>query len=99
MSKQWNRRGLQILRTHTTKKIVPSLKKHELYLKLTTLEMERARRLVERDSLLRRLELINERLASVNREQAELNSVLEGNCDPVDQRAMNSSLRVCSIQY
>ncbi len=99
MSKQWNRRGLQILRTHTTKKAVPSLKKHELYLKLTTLEMERARRLVERDSLIRRLELINERLASVTREQAELNSVLEGNNELTGQPLMSSSLRICSIQY
>jgi len=71
-----NPRGLQSLRTHTTRRALPSQKKHELYLKLTTLEMENARRVIERDALVKRLALLDERLVSIASEQAELLEII-----------------------
>jgi len=71
-----NPRGLQSLRTHTTRRALPSQKKHELYLKLTTLEMENARRVIERDALVKRLALLDERLVSIASEQAALLEII-----------------------
>lgn len=72
MSRRLDRRGLQILRTHTTRRALPTQKRHELYLKLTTLEMEKARRITERQALLKRLAIIDERLNAVACEQLAL---------------------------
>jgi len=71
-----NPRGLQSLRTHTTRRALPSQKKHELYLKLTTLEMENARRVIERDALVNRLAMLDERLLSIASEQAALLEII-----------------------
>jgi len=76
MNNRLNRRGLQTLRTHTTRRALPSQKKHELYLKLTTLEMEKARRVIERDALVKRLAMLDERLISIAFEQTELLGIL-----------------------
>ena len=76
MNNGLNRRGLQGLRTHTTRRALPSQKKHELYLKLTTLEMEKARRVIERDALVKRLAKLDERLISIASEQAELHDAV-----------------------
>ncbi len=71
-----------------------------MYLKLTTLEMERARRIVERDSLVKRLSILDERLRSLDVEQAELKACLDGANEQVENlEHSRSSLRVCSIQY
>jgi len=72
MNNRLNPRGLQSLRTHTTRRALPSQKKHELYLKLTTLEMEIARRAIERDALVKRLATLDERLGNIASEQAAL---------------------------
>ena len=72
MNNRLNRRGLQTLRTHTTRRALPTQKKHELYLKLTTLEMEKARRVIERDSLAKRLAMLDARLIEIAAEQTEL---------------------------
>lgn len=72
MSNRLNPRGLQSLRTHTTRRALPSQKKHELYLKLTTLEMEIARRVIERDALVKRLTMLDERLGNIASEQTAL---------------------------
>jgi hypothetical protein len=72
MNRRLDRRGLQILRTHTTRRALPTQKRHELYLKLTTLEMEKARRITERQALLKRLAIIDERLNAVASEQLAL---------------------------
>ena len=76
MNNRMNPRGLQSLRTHTTRRALPSQKKHELYLKLTTLEMENARRVIERDALVKRLALLDERLVSIASEQAALLEII-----------------------
>jgi len=72
MNNRLNRRGLQTLRTHTTRRALPTQKKHELYLKLTTLEMEKARRVIERESLAKRIAILDARLVEVATEQMEL---------------------------
>jgi len=72
MSNRLNPRGLQSLRTHTTRRALPSQKKHELYLKLTTLEMEIARRVIEREALVKRLATLDERLGNIASEQTTL---------------------------
>lgn len=86
MSNRLNPRGLQSLRTHTTRRALPSQKKHELYLKLTTLEMEIARRVIERDALVKRLAILDERLANIASEQAALLETL--NAVAVNQPAI-----------
>jgi len=78
MNNRLNRRGLQTLRTHTTRRALPSQKKHELYLKMTTLEMEKARRVIERDALVKRLDMLDERLNSIASEQSEMLATLNG---------------------
>jgi len=76
MNNRLNRRGLQSLRTHTTRRALPSQKKHELYLKMTTLEMEKARRVIERDALVKRLDMLDERLNCITSEQSDLLATL-----------------------
>ncbi len=66
------------MRTLTTRRAQPNQQKHELYLKLTTLEMEKSRRQTERDALVKRLHMIEERLNQVIEEQDELNQLLSG---------------------
>jgi len=77
MNNRLNPRGLQSLRTHTTRRALPSQKKHELYLKLTTLEMENARRVIERDALVKRLAMLDERLVNIASEQTALLETLD----------------------
>ena len=74
--RQANRRGLQIIRTHTTRRAIKSLRKHELYVKLSSLEMEKVRRGIERGSLIERLRLLNERIAEVEAEEIEIRSAV-----------------------
>ncbi len=76
MSDPTNRRGLQIIRTHTTKRSNFTLKRHELYIKLTSLEMEKARRESERNGLLQRLKIIDERLSTLVSEQQQVKQAI-----------------------
>ncbi len=76
MNQPTNRRGLQIIRTHTTKRGNAALKRHELYIKLTALEMEKSRRETERQGLVSRLQILDERLAAVIAEQHQVREAI-----------------------
>jgi len=78
MKRNSNRRGLQTMRTITSRRANPTQQRHEFYLKLTTLEMEKTRREIERDTLIHRLNIIEERLQQVFAEQEDLNRLLSG---------------------
>ncbi|MCC6511087.1 MAG: hypothetical protein IT423_18440 [Pirellulaceae bacterium] len=80
------RRGLQIMRTQSTRKAVGSLNSPEMYIRLTSLEMERSRREMERNRLLDRVRILDERITKIVEEQSEMRQrieVLSGN-RPVD---------------
>ncbi len=66
------RRGLQSLRTQATRKATSNLSSPEIYIRLTALEMERARRIMERDRLLERVRILDQRIAQIAEEQAEM---------------------------
>lgn len=66
------RRGLQSLRTQATRKATNNLSSPEIYIRLTALEMERARRIMERDRLLERVRILDQRIAQIAEEQAEM---------------------------
>lgn len=66
------RRGLQIMRTQSTRKAGGTLTSPEMYIRLTSLEMERARRVMERDRLLERIRLLDERIVKIADEQYEM---------------------------
>ncbi|XZE19265.1 hypothetical protein SH449x_004582 [Pirellulaceae bacterium SH449] len=68
------RRGLHSMRTRASRKAVASLKTPELYLKLTSLEIERSRRAHELESLLERASRLSARIQSIVLEQQELQS-------------------------
>ena len=72
MARISHRRGLQIMRTQSTRKAGGTLTSPEMYIRLTSLEMERARRVMERDRLLERVQLLDERIAKINTEQSEM---------------------------
>ncbi len=72
MGKPTPRRGLQNVRTQSSRRAIASLQSPELYIKLTSLEMERSRRIVERDRLLDRVRVLDERLVEIAREQDEM---------------------------
>ena len=78
MKRNSNRRGLQTMRTITSRRANPTQQRHEFYLKLTTLEMEKTRRETERSTLIHRLKLIEERLQQIHDEQEDLNRLLSG---------------------
>lgn len=77
MARQSTRRSLADVRTHTTRRSTPSLQKHELYMKLTSLEIERARRITDRNATLERVKLIDERLEAIVAEQQDVMRLLE----------------------
>lgn len=72
-----SRRGLSTMRTHTNRRMQVSQQPHEIYMKLTALEIERSRRATEREAMNHRIKLLDERLADIEAEQAELNSALD----------------------
>ncbi len=63
------RRGLQTVRTQSTRKANANLSGPELYIRLTSLEMERTRRVTERDRLLERVRILDQRIHEINDEQ------------------------------
>lgn len=71
------RRGLQIMRTQSTRKATSNLSSPELYIRLTSLEMERARRVIERDRLLERIRILDERIAKIAEEQTDMRSRID----------------------
>ena len=72
------RRGLHNMRTRTTRKATASQTSPELYLKLTSLEIERSRRVNELSNLMERMQTLSERIQSIADEQAELRQRLHG---------------------
>lgn len=71
------RRGLQELRTLSGKVDQPSLP-YRGYMKITCLEMEKARRALERRSAAARIADIDARLKEIEAEKAALVQLLEG---------------------
>ncbi len=66
------RRGLHNMQTRASRKAVASLQTPELYLKLTSLEIERSRRAIELESLLERVNILTNRIQSIVQEQESL---------------------------
>ena len=77
MSRSPQRRSLADVRTHTTRRSSPALAKHELYMKLTSLEIERARRIADRAATLERVKQLDERLSAIEQEQLDISRLLE----------------------
>lgn len=70
------RRGLSTMRTHISRRMSASRQPHEIYMKLTALEIERSRRNTERAAMENRMKMLDERLGDIANEQAELNALL-----------------------
>ena len=66
------RRGLHSMRTRASRKAVASQTTPELYLKLTSLEIERSRRAHELENLMERASRLSARIQSIVDEQQEL---------------------------
>ncbi len=79
MARFSHRRGLQTMRTQSTRKAGETLTSPEMYIRLTSLEMERARRVVERERLIQRIQLLDERIGKIVIEQAEMKHRLDLN--------------------
>ncbi len=77
MPRSTNRPSLANVRTHTTRRTSPALAKHELYMKLTSLEIERSRRATERQAAMDRVEMIDQRLRDIESEQTEIRRLLD----------------------
>ncbi|HBJ35695.1 MAG TPA: hypothetical protein DDZ51_13310 [Planctomycetaceae bacterium] len=60
------------MRTHASRRLAENLRPHELYMKLTSLEIERARRITERDATLGRLSIINDRIEDLERQKEDV---------------------------
>ncbi|MCU0714608.1 MAG: hypothetical protein MUD03_00610 [Pirellula sp.] len=65
------------IRTHGTRHLNENQERHELYMRLTILEIERNRRESEKRSLIDRLSAIDQRLESVQAEQTLVEQLLE----------------------
>ena len=76
MSRQTQRPTIANVRTHTTRRVSSAQAKHELYMKLTSLEIERSRRDSERRAMLERVEAIERRLAAIEAEQSAIHVLL-----------------------
>lgn len=63
------RSGLDRIRTHVNRRMSAGQQTHELYMKLTSLEIERTRRMTERDATAKRLQTIDDRIANIETEQ------------------------------
>lgn len=75
------RRGLSTMRTHINRRMSASRRPHEIYMKLTSLEIERSRRITEREAMEKRMAVLEERLADIAAEQAELTALLANTSD------------------
>lgn len=77
MARHTHRPSLANVRTHTTRRTSPALAKHEMYMKLTSLEIERSRRSSERKAALDRVAMVDQRLQEIEAEQDEIRRLLE----------------------
>lgn len=80
------------MRTQSTRKAAGTLTSPEMYIRLTSLEMERARRVMERDRLLQRIVLLDERILKIAEEQLDMRQRIDFNGHP-DVPPPLSSLR------
>ena len=72
-----NLRGLRNIRTHSGSDGEAD-QSHRAYMKLACLEMERARRVMERKNAVRRLKTIDDRILGIEAEEATLRCQLGG---------------------
>lgn len=77
MGKTSHRPSMSNVRTHTTRRTTSALARHELYMKLTALEIERSRRATEHDAMSKRLQQIGQRIVDIETEQKEIQQLLE----------------------
>ena len=71
-------KGVQDIRTHAGK-IDHQSHPHMAYMRMGCLEMEKARKEKERVSAQRRIDVINQRLAEIEREKADIQQILDDN--------------------
>jgi hypothetical protein len=76
MARATHRPSLANVRTLTTRKSSAALQKHELYMKLTSLEIERSRRETERKATVERVAIVDQRLALIEAEQNVIRGLL-----------------------
>lgn len=91
MTRTSHRSSLANVRTHTTRKTSPALQQHELYMKLTSLEIERSRRATERRATSERLANIDSRIATIEAEQSHIKSILAETEQAEAKRAATST--------
>lgn len=77
------RRGLHNMQTRTSRKAIASLQSPEMYLKLTSLEIERSRRVMELDNLLERMNKLSVRIQAITDEQDALRLRIDGQTQSV----------------
>ncbi len=91
MARNSPRRSLQNVRTQSTRRAIGTLSSPELYIMLTSLEMERSRRIMERNRLLDRVETLNERLRTVEAEQEDIRSLIQLRVEPTGQASIQQT--------
>ncbi|GEM_PF-921712 len=69
-------RGMQDIRTHASKASAARFQPHEAYMRLTCLEMEKARRSKEKESAVRRVRQIEARFKEIEDEKKQLLNAL-----------------------
>lgn len=87
MPKSIPRPSITNVRTHSTRRSSAALAKHELYMKLTSLEIERSRRATERKATIDRIAMIDRRLEAIESEQEEVRQLLEGIAPPTTSKS------------
>jgi len=90
MARKSTRASMANVRTHTTRRSSAALPRHELYMKLTALEIERSRRATEREATAKRLGQIDQRIASIETEQGEIKQILERDQNPTSKSRNNT---------
>ena len=90
MGRNTQRPSMTNVRTHTTRRTTSALARHELYMKLTALEIERSRRATEHEATSKRLDQISQRIASIEAEQAEIKQFLETDQKPAPKSRSNN---------
>jgi chromosome segregation ATPase len=85
------RRGLHSMQTRASRKAIASLETPELYLKLTSLEIERSRRANELENLLERINKLQNRINTIVGEQEELQRRIAAQQGTVPQDVLTAS--------
>jgi phosphopantetheine adenylyltransferase len=97
------RRGLSSMRTHISRRMTSARQPHELYMKLTSLEIERSRRLTEKEAIERRLRSLSERLRDIEEEQEQMLRLLDAAGAPLTSvpslQNRDSNSKQASMRY